>query len=287
MKVHAIDTGTVRVHERQRRGEGRGLARFVRTLLDREWTPPLPIHAWLIDHPEGPIVVDTGETARVERSGYFPRWHPYYRVAVRERVEPFEEIGPRLSALGIPPESVRLVVMTHLHTDHAGGLHHFPDAEVVVSRTEWAAARGLAGKVRGYLPHRWPGWLAPTLVDPPELRGDGADEGVPLTRDGRVRLVATPGHTAGHASVLVEDGARTLFLAGDASYTEANLLAGRVDGVSSLGGGEAAAAETLRRIRRLAASRPLVYLPSHDPEAAARLAGRRPVDAARVGRRAA
>ena len=64
MKVHAVQTGTVQVHERQRSGAGRGIARFARTLLDSEWTHPLPIYTWVIEHPEGLIVVDTGETAR-------------------------------------------------------------------------------------------------------------------------------------------------------------------------------------------------------------------------------
>ena len=44
MKIHAIQTGTVAIKERQRRGEGRRLARMARVLLDKEWTPPLPIY---------------------------------------------------------------------------------------------------------------------------------------------------------------------------------------------------------------------------------------------------
>lgn len=277
MRVHAIQTGTVQIHRRQRSGRGRGLARFARTLLDRRWTEPLPIWAWVVEHPEGLLVVDTGETARTAEPGYFPRWHPYYRLAVREEVDPAQEIGPRMRALGLPPEEVRWVVLTHLHTDHAGGLHHFPDAEVLVSATEMERARGLPGKVRGYLPHRWPTWLGPTLLDLSVPRGRTLPEGVPLTRAGDVRLVATPGHTAGHLSVLVDEGPRTLFLAGDASYTEANLQAGAVDGVSSLGGGEEVAAATLERIRRYAADRPTVFLPSHDPDSGRRLAERRTV----------
>lgn len=124
MKIHVLQTGTVRVHERQRAGKGRGVGRFVRTLLDSQWTEPLPIFAWVIEHPEGLIVVDTGETARTSEPGYFPRWHPYYRLAVRADVQEHEEIGPRMQAAGLSPRDVRWVVMTHLHTDHAGGLHH-------------------------------------------------------------------------------------------------------------------------------------------------------------------
>jgi hypothetical protein len=43
----------------------------------------VPILAWVIEHPEGIIVVDTGETARTAEPGYLPSWHPYYRFAVR------------------------------------------------------------------------------------------------------------------------------------------------------------------------------------------------------------
>ena len=69
MKVHAISTGTVAVHERQREGSGPGPLRPVNTLLDRHWTDPLPIYVWVIEHPEGLIVVDTGETARIAEPG--------------------------------------------------------------------------------------------------------------------------------------------------------------------------------------------------------------------------
>lgn len=275
MRIHALQTGTVRVKERQREGDGRGVMRFLNTLRDSRWTEPLPIHAWVIEHPEGLIVVDTGETARAARPGYFPSWHPYYRLGVRMDVEPEEEIGPRLRGLGLSPSDVRWVVLTHLHTDHAGGLHHFPKSRIVVSRAEYEGARGWPGRMRGYLPHRWPAWFAPQTVD----FGSGPVGPFPrserLTRAGDVRLVPTAGHSVGHLSVVVADGDGEVFLAGDATYTEASLVAEAVDGVSSVGGGEAAALATLRRIREYAREVPLVYLPSHDPQAAARLEARR------------
>ncbi len=59
-----------------------------------------------IEHDEGVIVVDTGETAQVHVRGYHPSWHPFYRRAVRFSVHPDEEIGPRLRALGISPRDV-------------------------------------------------------------------------------------------------------------------------------------------------------------------------------------
>lgn len=271
MKIHAIQTGTVQVHERQRSGEGHGLVRFLNTLLDRTWTPPLPIHAWVVEHPEGVILVDTGETARASEPGYFPWWHPYFRVGLRERVSPADEIGPALGRLGLRPRDVRWVVMTHLHTDHAGGLEHVAGSEVLASREEIEDAGGVLGRVRGYLPHRWPSGFSPTPVPfVPEPFGP-FPETYALTRTGDVRLVPTPGHTRGHLSVVVELGDTVFFFAGDASYTEANLHAGIVDGVSSMGAGEATAARTLARIRELGKQRRLIYLPSHDPGAEDRL----------------
>lgn len=271
MKIHAIKTGTVQVRERQRSGVGHGLRRFANTLFDRTWTEPLPIFAWVVEHPEGVLVVDTGETAQANQPGYFPRWHPYFRWGLREHVCTEDEIGPRLQALGIRPKDVRWVVMTHLHTDHAGGLSYFPDSEVLVSETEYRASRGLGGKMRGYLPHRWPDWFAPTrLTFACDPFGPFSRSHV-LTSAGDVRIVPTPGHTRGHMSVTLDLGDRIIFFAGDASYTEANLRSGTVDGVSSLGGGEDVAARTLERIRELASSRDLVYLPSHDPESGTRL----------------
>jgi N-acyl homoserine lactone hydrolase len=77
-------------------------------------------------------------------------------------------------------------------------------------------------------------------------------------------VLATPGHTPDHLSIIVEDGDAAVFLAGDASYSEQTMLKGRIDGASF---DEEAAATTLDTIRRFAATRPTIYLPTHDPAA--------------------
>ena len=266
--LHAIQTGIVRIRANQVRGKGHGAFRLLRTFTGVAWSDWLPIYAWVIEHPAGLFVVDTGETARVAEPGYFPAWHPYYWRGLQERVKPEEEIGPQLKHRRFDPHQVRCVVLTHLHTDHVGGLHHFPHSEILIDPREYAVASGLRGRLRGYLPNRLPRWLRPRFIDFTPVPFGPFDQSLPLTAAGDVVIVPTPGHTAGHVSVIVRLAEVTYFLAGDTSYTQALMLEGAVDGVAP---DEDAARDTLRRIRALAWQEPLVYLPTHDPEAAERL----------------
>lgn len=274
MLIHAIQTGTVAIKEAQTEGRGSGRQRRLNTLRDTHWTEPLPIYTWVIEHPEGIIVVDTGETARATQPGYFPGWHPYYRRNVREWVRPEEEIGPQLEALGIAPRDVRWVVLTHLHTDHAGGLHHFPKAEILVTRSEYRAARGLAGQINGYLPQHWPDWFKPRQIEfQPRLFATFPAHEV-LTKAGDVILVPTSGHSTGHMSVILLEGEMSICFAGDTSYTQKLLLEGKIDGVSV---SEQAARQTIERLQAYTRSTPTIYLPSHDPASAERLARRQTI----------
>ena len=276
MKIHAIQTGTVAVTRAWREGVGHGKRRLLNTIRDREWTEPLPIYAFAIEHQEGVIVVDTGETARASQADYFTRWHPGTR-AFREWVEPDHEIGPQLERLGISQGDVRWLVMTHLHTDHAGGLDHFPDTDILVTRTELEFASGMRGRLRGYVANRhWPSWFNPTLLDlEPEPLGP-FPRSLRLTEAGDVTLVPVPGHTPGQIGVLVDEGDQSVFLAGDSSYTQDLMLRGKPDGVGS---DDEQERRTHERIRAYAAANPTVYLVAHDPETGARLAERQPVHA--------
>ena len=274
MKIHAIQTGTVALTSAWREGIGHGRRRLVHAIVDREWTEPLPIYAFAIEHPEGVIVVDTGETAGASEPGYFPRWHPGVR-AFRISVEPEQEIGPQLEGLGIRPGDVRRVVMTHLHTDHAGGLHHFPDNEVLVTRAELEFASGLRGRLRGYVANKhWPAPFQPTVLELEPKPLGPFPQSLRLTEAGDVTLVPLPGHTPGQIGVLVQDGDHTVFLAADSAYTQDLMLRAKADGV---GTDDEAERLTHKRIRALAAASPTVYLVAHDPETASRLAERRPV----------
>jgi len=275
MKIHAIETGRVRITERWREGEGTGMRRLLNTWFDKAMTDWLPVHVWLIEHPEGLIAVDTGIPADANKPRYFPPFMPLVQRAAVFDIAPEEEIGPQMRTRGLAPEDVRWVVLTHLHQDHDGGLHHFPNAEFLVSRAEWAVATGFKGRMNGYLNQRWPRGFAPTLVDFEDGPLGPFPRHTSLTRAGDVKLVPTPGHSPGHLSVLLEEGETTIMFAGDTSYTEDHLVRMVADGI---GADLEAEIETHRRILAYTAQRPTVYLPSHDPDASRRLADRTTLD---------
>lgn len=270
VKVHAIRTGFVQVRRSQQQSKGTGLTRAANMLFDPEWTDWLPIYAWAIEHDEGVILVDTGETSRVHQRGYFPIWHPFYRRAAHFSVHPDEEIGAQLRSLGISSREVSQVVLTHLHTDHAGGLTDLTNARFWVSEQEYKRASGIGGRIQGYLPHRWPRWWKPNFIRFDHGPLGPFERSMSLTKAGDVLIVPTPGHTPHHVSVVVR-GSPSLFIAGDTSYNQQMLLDGKVDGVSP---SVDIAKATHAKIVALAKEQPLVYLPSHDPESPERLTNR-------------
>ena len=267
LKIHAINTGKVTIRPNQVEGKGADPMRMLNVYLDKRWTEALPIYAWAIEHPEGVVVIDTGETARSAERGYFPRWHPYYRN-VKTDVKPEQGIGPQLEEIGIKANEVRQVILTHMHTDHAGGLYHFPKSEIVIMKQAYDLARGFRGMLRGFLPHRLPSWLSPRLID---LTNEGYgpfSKSLKMTKAGDIVLVPTSGHTEAHISVILKTPDVKYFFAGDTSYNQDLMLRGKIDGVSVK---VKDAYETIQNIQQFTATEPTIYLPSHDPDSEKRL----------------
>jgi len=270
MRIHAIQTGDVQIKRRhlQARRTSRG-SRVLDVLADRTWAPRLPILCWAIEHPEGLLMVDTGESAHANDPGYQPRWSPFARTCERRWVGPEQEVAARLRSLGLDPRDVRWVVMTHMHGDHAGGVGHFADSEILMSAVEAKLAFARTAPLNGYLKQHYPAWLRPRLLPLDTDPWESFAASHALTVDGAIRLVPTPGHTLGHLSVAVETGRTLVLLTGDATYSETALLRGDVDGVAH---DARAHRDSCERIRELRRRRSAVVLPSHDPESVRRLA---------------
>src|SRR5215212_537160 len=114
MKIHALATGTVSV-KHSFLYAGSGWRRQLDIFLPDEWSDPLPIHAWAIEHDGRLILVDTGEVATAKNV-------PFARFAVG----PDQELPNALEVAGFDLADVDTVVLTHLHGDHMDGAIHVP-----------------------------------------------------------------------------------------------------------------------------------------------------------------
>jgi N-acyl homoserine lactone hydrolase len=142
------------------------------------------------------------------------------------------------------------------------GVQHFPNTRVFVSQTELDNSHS-APSVNPITEHA--SLSAFTFLN--EVFG-AFDQNLPVTQDGSIRIVPTPGHTLGHASVIVVEKNVHYFLAGDVCYSLDMLLQRRVDGVSK---DATKAQDTFRRTLAYADTYPTVLLPSHDPDSEYRL----------------
>ena len=214
MRLECFSTGRVRSKRRER-----GLRRY----LPGGWSDAtLPVNAFVLEHALGLCVFDTGLASAASRPGYHQRWHPFLWLS-RFELGPEDELPRQIRARGLDPDDVRWVVLSHLHTDHVGTVGSFRGAEVMVSRTEWRRAEGLPGKMRGYVPHRWPAGLEAHLVE-----ADGPAVGpflgsFDIAGDGSLLLVRTPAHTPGHLSMLADAQDGRVLLGGDLAHTRAEL----------------------------------------------------------------
>src|SRR3954468_16175652 len=136
LEITPLTTGTVRIKDAMQRGRGSGMRRRGRIFLPGELTGPLPIHAWLIHHDDGPILVDTGETTDVNDT-------PFAKFDVK----PEDEIHNQLAAGGVTASDLRTVALTHAHVDHADGLARLQGVPAVVNAPEFRFTNSLEAKI--------------------------------------------------------------------------------------------------------------------------------------------
>ena len=128
-----------------------------------------------------------------------------------------EELVPMLSReLGWETDDIDYIINTHLHIDHCGQNYRFPNAKFIVSRKEWDAAHN---------PVPWQEALyhEPMFDEKAVLPSKWTfTEGDVDFMDG-IRLIETPGHSAGHISVLIDTKEGVVCMAGDACVTLRNI----------------------------------------------------------------
>ncbi len=274
--VSVITTGDGEVHHEHVYGTRK--PELVWIFFGRRWLR-LPIHVYVIDHADGLVLFDTGQDRAVVTD---PDYYPdkvtafFYRHIFRDiRIGPDDTLPVQLERAGYAATQVAKAVISHLHSDHVGGIADIPQAELYAGEEGFAYLRG------GDHPERQtvyrdrieiPGARWRTI--PFEPTDDPAlapfTEAFDLMGDGSLMVLPTPGHLPGSVSMLVRrTGAPPLLLVGDLTYDEALLDRDQVPAVCD---DPAQLRASYAKVRALKQRTPdLVVLPAHDPHAAHRL----------------
>jgi len=266
IKVHALCTGAVAVKRAFRTQKGVGPFSKLNILLDNQYTDYLPIWVYVIEHPDGLIVVDTGENARINHiDSYLSNESALdrfqFKHAAKFDIDENDELNHQFEKVGLRIEDVKLVVLTHLHLDHTDGLKFFPNQEIIVGALEFNCP--------GFkMSSTYPSWFKPRKVDYQHDNIDVFDAAYPLTADANLLYIPTPGHTHGNSSLIFRTDDCDLIFAGDCSYNQDQLIRGELAGVHA---NLHQAKETYRKILAYAAQRNTIYLPTHDEQAGIRL----------------
>jgi N-acyl homoserine lactone hydrolase len=236
-----------------------------------QWTD-LPIVAFFLEHPTvGPMLVDTGfhpSVAVDPKQNLGPIFGRFYNIDMK----PEEAIPAQLRARGVEPDQVKVVIMTHLHLDHASAISEFTEATYVLGQREWSAFHAprpmLSGYVRRHVGHAVD--YREVIYDRPSITSHSTfGRSFDLFGDGSVRLVYTPGHTHGHQSVIVRLENREALLTGDAIYFLKTLEDER-RGIAMAD--EHNWRRSLREVQLYRRENPdALLIPGHDPEAWAQL----------------
>jgi glyoxylase-like metal-dependent hydrolase (beta-lactamase superfamily II) len=211
----------------------------------------VPIPAYLIDHPKGKLLFDSGlhPGAGLDPAARLGAAAEIFEVEFGAG----EDVASRLSALDLDPGEIAYLVNSHLHFDHTGGNALIPEARVVVQRAEWEAGRDAD-------------LIAANNYDPKDydtghdlLLVEGEHD---LFGDGRVVCMPTHGHTPGHQSLRLRLESGEILLTGDACYLRRSLEELHLPLVAH---DPEQMRESLRRIRALAQRGVRIFF-GHDPE---------------------
>lgn len=239
MKMYALDCGH--------------LGARLKDMIEGEEGPvELPISSYLIEHPKGSVLFDTGMHPDLQTDPE-AKVGRLVRIFQFDKYRPGDEVGARLQAIGRDPGRIDYVVNSHLHFDHAGGNAQIPNATLVIQKAEWEIGRDpeLAAKF-GFDP-------ADVTQGHPVRAVEGEHD---LFGDGRVVCLPTHGHTPGHQSLKVRLDSGEIVLTGDACYFCRTLKERRLPRFVH---DREAMLNSLEKIAALEAGGARVF-PGHDPD---------------------
>ncbi len=177
--------------------------------VQNEWIK-LPVMSFLIQTDDGYILYDTGSHPDAMK-GYWPKnlqeVYPLYQKD-EERLE------NQLALCGVKPEDVKTVVISHMHLDHAGGLHLFPHANVYVPKEDYQHAQVMVHKSPNPAEHG--GYVKADCEVPANYILVDQDMEI---ADG-VKLLCLPGHTPNLLGILLQMDNANYILPQDCIYTE-------------------------------------------------------------------
>lgn len=181
---------------------------FGRLMEGGEGDITVPIPVFLIEHPKGRALFDTGlhPDCRHDPAGRLgTRLAGLFRIGFR----PGEEVCARLAAIDRDPGRIDLLINSHFHFDHCGGNALVPNATLLVQRREWDAGMDPdTAEKRGFNPRDFDLGHKLHLID-------GEHD---VFGDGSVTCLPTYGHTPGHQSLRVRTATGDIVLAADSCY---------------------------------------------------------------------
>lgn len=274
--VRVIATGDGQVHHEHVYGTRK--PELIWIFFGRRWVR-LPINVYVIDHADALVLFDTGQDRAVVTD---PQYMPdaitafFYRHVFRDiRIGPDDTLLVQLERAGYAASQVDTAVISHLHSDHVGGIADIPQAQL------YAGAEGFTFLREGDHPER--ATVFRERIELPGARWNMIDfapthdpalapftDAFDLLGDGTMMVLPTPGHLPGSVSMLVRRiDTSPLLLVGDLCYDAPLLEADQIPGVCH---DQGQLLDSYAKVRALRQHTPgLIILPAHDPYAAHKL----------------
>ena len=236
LKIHVLHCGSIRVSETVPFGGKIDLRSSGRRLLTpTEKRITLPVCVYLVEHPKGLLLVDTGWCREISPDGVYDekavkRVLPGYLAAFyRPSLPAGMGVHEQLADMGVRPEDLEYVILSHLDPDHTAGLRHVCRARrILLPEDEYFWSCRAVYKVRQ--PQKL--WIEYPM-ERRFYRGSPLGPNhwvIDLFGDGSVQLVNVPGHTDGQAATLLRGRDRFVILAADAAFSPRNWQEGITPG---------------------------------------------------------